>query len=372
LLTIADFQDKGETVMLLMQPKKAANGQASSSIATGVDTGAGLLKIVLGYGAGGQRVRTPAKIVEIQSELHDELTSPEGGHFVYESGDRADLHGREFLTGSLAAWKAPTSHLRLSDNPALKAEYVLHMILGALASLPPQDTWNLHLVLSSHNTQVFRELVTSKTSGTHVVRFGGRDKPNTQVSLTVSLVVPEGAGSYAFCAAYKPDPLIDIAGHVIALDFGTSTVIPTVFAPGGKIIHRNVLAVGGCVDLLEAIAADVELVKALGTGKSASTELIRQAIEDRSFKYGTRGFIFQTVYTRHLKTWLADRLRLALSEVEEWRDAAQSLVAWGGGAALPFTEAMFERAGITPIVDACWANALGLQRMAQGRLERGK
>lgn len=358
--------------MILMQPKKAALGQSSSIIATGVDTGAGLLKLVLGNGTSGQRVRTPAKIVEVCEELHDELTSPEGGHFFYDDGDRPDLKGKEFLTGSLAAWKAPTSHMKLSDNPALKAEYVLHMILGALATLPPQETWNLHLVLSSHNTQVFRQLVTSKTSGTHTVSFGGQDKPKTQVSLTVSLVVPEGAGSYAFCAAYKPEPLIDIAGHVIAFDFGTSTVIPTVFAPQGKIIHRNVLTVGGCVDLLEAIAADVELVKFLGTGKTGNTEIIRQAIENKSFQYGTRNFSFQHIYTRHLKTWLDDRIRLALAEVEEWRDAAQSLIAWGGGAVLPFAQEKFEKAGITPVPEACWANAIGLQRMAQGRLERGK
>ncbi|MBD2166445.1 hypothetical protein H6G04_18780 [Calothrix membranacea FACHB-236] len=358
--------------MILMQPKKAANGQASSTIATGVDTGAGLLKLALGTGTAQQRVRTPAKIVEVREELHDELTSPEGGHFFYHDGSRQDLKGREYLTGSLAAWKAPTSHIKLSDNPALKAEYVLHMILGALATLHPQENWNLHLVLSSHNTQVFRELVTTKTSGTHTVSFGGRDKPKTQVVLTVSLVVPEGAGSYAFCAAYKPDPLIDIAGHVIALDFGTSTVIPTVFAPSGKIIHRNVLAVGGCVDLLESIAADVELVKDLGTGKAGNTELIRQAIENHSLKYGTRNFSFQHLYTRHLKTWLDDRIRLALAEVEEWRDAAQSLVAWGGGAALPFAQEKFQKAGITPIPEACWANALGLQRIAEGRYQRGK
>jgi len=358
--------------MLLMQPKKAANGQTSSIIATGVDTGAGLLKLALGNGTTQQRVRTPAKIVEVRSELHDELTSPEGGHFFYDDGDRPDLKGREFLTGSLAAWKSPTSHIKLSDNPALKAEYVLHMILGALATLPSQESWNLHLVLSSHNTQVFRELVTSKTSGNHIVCFGGREKPKTQVSLTVSLVVPEGAGSYAYCAAFKPDPLIDTAGHAIALDFGTSTVIPTVFAPLGKIIHRNVLTVGGCVDLLEAIAADVELVKFLGTGKAGNTEIIRQAIENRTFQYGTRNFTFQHLYTRHLKTWFDDRTRLALAEVEEWRDAAQSFVAWGGGAALPFTKEKFEKAGITPVPEACWANALGLQRIAQGRFERGK
>lgn len=136
--------------MILMQPKKAANGQTSSMISTGVDTGAGLLKLALGTGTAQQRVRTPAKIVEVREELHDELTSPEGGHFFYHDGSRQDLKGRQYLTGSLAAWKAPTSHIKLSDNPALKAEYVLHMILGALASLPPRK---LESALSSQQPQ---------------------------------------------------------------------------------------------------------------------------------------------------------------------------------------------------------------------------
>jgi hypothetical protein len=358
--------------MVLLQPRKAEKLTKPDALATGVDTGAGLIKMIIGSGAAQQRIRTPSKLVEVREELHDELSSAEGGHFYYHAGNRLDLKGREFLTGALAAWKAPTSHLKLSDNPAMKAEYALPMLLGALASLPPQDNWNLHLVLSSHNTQLFRETLTERVSGNHVVSFGGKDKPQTNVSLTVSLVVPEGAGSFSYCAAFKPEPLINVLGQAIALDFGTSTVIPTVFAPHGKIIHRTVLATGGVVDLLEAIAQDIELVRHLGTGKAANIELIRQAIENSSFRYGTRNIQFQHLYTRHLKTWLEDRLRLALAEVAEWRDEAESFVVWGGGAALPFTFEKFEKAGFKPVPEASWANALGLQRIAQGRLERGK
>ena len=358
--------------MVLLQPRKGEKPALPNALPTGIDTGAGLVKVVLGSGPNQHRVRTPAKLVEVREELHDTLSSAEGGHFYYHEGDRSDLKGREFLTGALAAWKAPTSHLKLSDNPSLKAEYALHMILGALATLPWQDTWNLHLVLSNHNTQLFRDVVIAKTSGTHVVSFGGKDTAKTKVFLNTSLVVPEGAGSYAYAAAFKPEPLIDILGEVIAFDFGTSTVIATVFAPHGKIIHRAVLATGGVVSLLEAIAQEKELLRHLGTGKAGNIELIRQAIENGTFRYGTRPFNFQPLYQKQLTSWLSDRLRLALAETEEWQDSAASLVAWGGGAALPYTEEMFAQAGVTPVPEACWANALGLQRLAQGRLERGK
>ncbi|MCW5319052.1 hypothetical protein GTQ43_37115 [Nostoc sp. KVJ3] len=99
--------------------------------------------------------------------------------------------------------------------------------------------------------------------------------------------------------------------------------------------------------MLDAIAADPELVQFLGTGKAGSIEIIRQGIESHLFQYGTRNFNFRHIYARHLKPWLADRLRLAFKEVEEWRDAAQSFVAWGGGVEMPGIASMLQREGIT-------------------------
>jgi len=353
------------------QPSAADNTQTSPLIPTGVDNGAGLVKIALGSGETQIRVRTPSKVLEIKEPLLEALTSKEGGQFFYHDGDRKDLIGREFLTGNLAAWKAPTTHIKLSDDPALKVEYALHTILGAIAALPFRSEWNLHLVLSIHNLKLFRTQLADKTNGTHVISFHGKGNPVQRVNLHTGLVASEGAGSYSCCLKQN---LIDRMAHAVAFDFGTSTIIPVVFAPGGKLLYHQPLETGGCIDLLDAIASDPELIKFLGTGKAGSLEIIRQGIEDRQnpFGYGTRNFNFRNIYARHVNRWLADRVRLALKQVEEWRDAAQSLVAWGGGVEMPGVSKMLATQGITAVPDGCWANAIGLQRMAAGLLARGK
>ncbi|UKP01453.1 ParM/StbA family protein [Nostoc sp. UHCC 0870] len=353
--------------MLISQPTLAETAQNVPVLPAGIDTGAGLVKMAIA----GTRVRIPSKVVEI-FELQDDLQSPDGGYFFYQDGDRADLIGKQFLVGSLAAWKAPTSHIKLSDNPALKMDYALHTLLGGLATLPYRQEWNLHLVLSIHNAKLFKESLPSKVNGCHVVGFGSKTSPASLVNLNVSLVVPEGAGSYSYCVAAKPEPLIDRTAQAIAIDFGTSTIIPTVFAPGGAIIHRQVLEVGGCIDFLDAIASDSELVEFLGSGKVGNIETIRQGIENGSFQYGTRPFNFRSIYARHLTPWLKDRLRLAFKEIAEWRDVAQSFVAWGGGVEMPGVSKTLQSQGITPVPEGCWANALGLERIATGRLARGK
>ncbi|MBD1835371.1 hypothetical protein H6F61_22460 [Cyanobacteria bacterium FACHB-472] len=358
--------------MVVTQPTQTGFARSTPAQPTGADIGAGLIKICIGSGSQQMKIRMPSKIVEIQEELDDILADKDGGYFHYLSGDREDLIGRDFLVGSLASWKAPTSHIKLSDDPKLKAEYSLHILLGSLATLPFRPEWNLHLVLSTHNREVFQEAVISKTQGSHVINFGGKNARQTRVTLKVSLVVPEGVGAYAYCVSAQPEPLIDKTASAIAFDLGTGTTIVNVLAPGGSIIHRKVLEVGGCIGLLDSIASDPELIQFLGTGKAGSIETIRQGIESQEFKYGTRNFDFQSIYLRQLKPWLTNRLRLALKEVEEWRDSAQSFVCWGGGAELPGVAKVLSTKGITAVPDGCWANAIGLQRMAEGRLNKGK
>lgn len=358
--------------MVVTQPTQTGFARSTPTQPTGADIGAGLIKICIGSGSQQMKIRMPSKIVEIQEELDDILTDKNGGYFHYLSGDRQDLIGRKFLVGSLASWKAPTSHIKLSDDPKLKAEYCLHILLGSFASLPSRPEWNLHLVLSTHKKEVFQEVLNARTQGSHIINFGGKNAVQTRVNLKVSLIVPEGVGSYAYCVSSTPAPLIDKTASAIAFDFGTGTTIVSVFAPGGSIIHRKVLEIGGCIDLLDSIASDSELVQFLGSGKAGSVETIRQGIESGDFKYGTRNFDFKLIYLRHLKPWLSDRLRLALKEVEEWRDSAQSIVCWGGGAELPGVAKVLSTQGITAVPDGCWANAIGLQRMSEGRLIKGK
>jgi hypothetical protein len=137
------------------QPALADSTQSRPFIPTGVDCGAGLLKVCIDSNGSQMRLRQPSKVLELKTALIDDLTSKEGGHFFYHSGDRTDLIDREFLTGELAAWKDPTTHIKLSDDPGLKAEYALHTLLGALATLPHRQEWNLFLVISTHSRNLF-------------------------------------------------------------------------------------------------------------------------------------------------------------------------------------------------------------------------
>ena len=351
----------------LTQPKQVNTTQSPPFLPIGVDCGAGLVKVCIDSNGSQMRLRQPSKVLELKSALVEDLSSKEGGHFFYHSGDRTDLIDREFLTGELAAWKAPTTHIKLSDDPALKAEYALHTLIGTLATLPHRQEWNLFLVISTHSRDLFNAKLKELINGVHVVSLNGKNKPQTRVSITVGSVAPEGAGSYTYA---KRLSLIEPSAHVIAFDFGTSTVIPQVFAPGGKLIYHQPLETGGCIDLLEAIATDSELVQFLGTGKAANVELIRKAIESGEFNYGTRDFNLRPVYARLVKSWLADRLRLGLKATEEWRDAAGSLIAWGGGTEMSGVAKMLATQKVSTVADGCWANAIGLQTIATALLAR--
>jgi hypothetical protein len=225
----------------------------------------------------------------------------------------------------------------------------------------------LFVVISTHSRKLFNDRLKELTNGCHVVSFGGKNKPQTRVTIAVGSVAPEGAGSYTYAKRLN---LIDSSAHAIAFDFGTSTVIPQVFSPGGKLIYHQPLETGGCIDLLEAIASDAELIQFLGTGKAGSIELVRKGIESGQFNYGTRDFNLRSIYARLIKSWLADRLRLGLKATEEWRDAAQSLVAWGGGTEMSGVSRMLSTQKITTVPDGCWANAIGLQTIASALLAR--
>ncbi|NEO34476.1 MAG: hypothetical protein F6K36_29570 [Symploca sp. SIO3C6] len=345
----------------ITQSKQAGIEQNYQHTPIGFDCGAGLTKLCFFCGRIQKRLRQPSKLLELKSPLLEELKSPEGGQFTYHSGNRSDLIGRQFLTGELAAWKEPTTHIKLSDDPTLKAEYVLHMVLGALASVEYRPKWNLFLVASTHSRALFSDKLKALTNGTHTVTFGGADMPASTVNITVGSVVPEGAGAYTYAKRLNA---LDSSSRVIGFDLGTSTVIPQVFGPGGKLIYHQPLETGGVIDLLEAIATDTQLLEQLGTGKSANLELIRKGLESGDFSYGTRRFNTRALYAKHIKLWLAARLRLAFKATKEWRDEAGSLIAWGGGSELPGVSQMLNTQGVISLPQGGWANALGLQIIA--------
>ncbi len=353
------------------QPKKADSAQICPIIPTGGDVGAGQTKLVMDGGNTRIRVKIPSQIVELKEVLVDNYHSKLGSQFAYLAGDRTDLIGHEFLVGDVASWHKPETHLKLSDDPALKAEYALHALLGAIGTLPHRLEWHLYLVPSIHDKKTFGSKLLELTKGVHAVSFGGKDKAQSRIKIDIPLVVPEGAGSYYYAKRLN---LINPQAHCIGFDFGTSTIIPVPFTPGGKIIRHQPLSVSGCIALLEAIANDSELKAFIGTGKAASVDLIRQSIESGTFTYtvssrsGVSSFNFKPVYHRHLTPWLTDRIRLAFKAMDEWRNSAQSLIAWGGGVEMPSVSQALKSIGIESIPDGSYANAIGLQAIAATQL----
>ncbi len=349
------------------QPKQADSAQLRPIIPTGVDVGAGQTKLVMDSEKSQIRVKIPSQIHELKANLVENYISNDGGQFTYHAGDRTDLIGRDFLVGKPAFWHNPDTHLKLSDDPALKAEYALHALLGAIAALPHRMEWHLCLVPSIHDKNSFGSKLLELTKGTHIVSFNGKETTQCRIKIDIPLVVPEGAGSYYYAKRLN---LINAQAHCIGFDFGTSTIIPIPFTPGGKIIRHQPLAVSGCIGLLEAIASDPELTAFIGTGKAASIDLIRQSIEAGQFSYklntrsGVKDFNFKPIYHRHLNPWLTDRIRLAFKAMDEWRNAAQTLVAWGGGTEMPSVAQALKSIGIEVVPDGSFANAIGLQAIA--------
>jgi hypothetical protein len=353
--------------MIATDPKTPDFDRSTPILAVGADNGHGLLKLVLDNDSRQMKVRCPSKFKEIREDLLDYPAPKCGSSFYYGSGDAQALIGREFKTGDLAYTADPYGHTKLSDKAEYKIEYALHSILGALGTLPHRPSWNLYLVASIHNSKLFAKQLAEALEGIHCVSFNGKASQSI-VKIKVGLVAPEGSGSYVYC---RHQSLIDHTKHAIALDFGTGTLIVSVFAPGGSIEYREVLSIGGCVDLLDALAGDREIQLYEG-GRLGDVELIRQGVEDKTFLYGNSGLNFCNAYQRELTPWLRDRFSLALKAVQPWRKLAGSFVVWGGGAQLPGVAAVVQKFGYTAIGEGSWANALGLQRLAQSRLERGK
>lgn len=353
-----------------LRPKQTDTGQAVPSCPAGADVGNGGAKMVL---ANGERVRIQSQVLENHEELLDIPTSKEGSYFIYKKGSRSDLVNRSFFTGDIAYSKSPRNHIKVMNDPESKVTYALHLVLGILGTLPHRTHWRIFLVLSIHDSQVFRDELTQAVAGTHEITFNANENPpstslrvNSLVEIEVTSVLPEGAGAYSWC---RREGYIKAGQQAIALDFGTGTTIVNVIGADGSLLYREVL-VGGCGELFSAISRDISM-RQFRRGQVGDIEIIRCAIEDGSFTYGTTRWDFSEIYTRHLRTWLRDRLQIALPKVADWKDTTQSFIVWGGGAQLPGAASVFGKYGFTAIPEGCWINAIGLQRIAESRLRKG-
>ena len=330
-------------------------GQSVPVLPMGVDIGAGLVKI----SAGNSTAEIPSKLLFLDKVPPECLGNSQ---IWYESGDAKHLLGKLFLVGEPAQWKAPTNHIKLSDNPALKSEYAFEALLGSISKLPYRQKWNLAVAVSSHNRKLFADTLRKNLEGEHIVKFG--DSQLSVINISVAGIYPEGAGAYLSAISLQPG----LTGNlIVGIDFGTSTIICQTFSPTGKLLFHQPLELGGVIELLNVIATVDELVKFLGTGKPGNVELIRRGIISRNFKYGNTNFDFSGIYYVSFTRWIQDRIRLIREACREWENEAIFL-AWGGGSMLPGLEKYLGNIKILP--NGGWANALGLELMAKSKVAK--
>lgn len=322
----------------------------------GLDVGNGATKLVIE----GCEILIPSYV----HPIHDiGSTDPTLGLVEYLGGDRTDLIGSKWFAGKSAAQVAPLTFQRVVDDARGKIKFSLQLLVGAIETLPHQLRWKFAIVLSSQDSQTFGDELADSVQGVHSIRFRGTDV--TQIEIEVLSVVEEGIGAIAVASAD-----IDIKGTVIVNDLGNGTLIASVFQ-GGKLVDRKVI-LRGVEPLIDDIANHKETRKKLNN--PARKDLIRAGIENKTFDYGNVAVTqsnFEQIYIAELKEWIVSGLAQLLKATAEWSAGADAAIAIGGGAQLPKITPLLVAKGITPISESHWANARGLFKLAQLKLQKG-
>lgn len=326
---------------------------------TGFDGGYGNAKLIVETA----EVRIPSYIQPLHKEIYEVPESEAGSLIEYVSGDRSDLIGQRWFGGVPAYLNNPEGHLRVVDDRKGKTKFGLQLLLAALGSLPYRANWNLALVASIQDAQALGTELAQSLRGNHSIRVNG--KQVSTIAINVLAVVEEGSGAIAQSIM---SGAIAATAQTILLDIGHGTIISSLFGQKGKLISRDVKRLG--VDILtEAIAKNLETRKQL-TGEG-DRQIIRNAIENGSFNYGTTSWNFRQIYNAELPHWVQSALAPALKAVAPWRATSDAVIACGGGSQLPAIAQLLAKQGISVSPDGAWANCRGLVKIAQLKLQKG-
>lgn len=317
----------------------------------GFDIGNGSQKVVIG----GAEKRFSSYVEPVRNALSTFETQ-----VSYVSGSRHDLENQSWVSGQDAIFLNPSCE-RVSKHLDGKPRFCLQLLLSAIALMPYREDWQLSIVASVHDAETFKDAIAAALNGTHLVQLGTEQKYST-VQINVLAVLPEGLGAIAECRAD-----ISAGREALVLDLGSGTVAATMFDATGKAGKRWV-SHSGCDALIDAIAINAETRKALL--KEGSRDLIRRAIEDRTFRYGSTGFDLKQIYGTELKPWLDSTISDVLRQSRNYSEAA-TLVAIGGGVHLPLISELLQKHGFILAQDGLWANARGLFKLAAQSTKEG-
>lgn len=328
-------------------------------LSVGFDPGNGSSKLVVDLSEN----RQPSYVLRVERDrLLDIRAADDGGMVEYISGDRHDLTGSIWLTGSLAYQQSPTGCLRVVDSGRGKIEYGLQLLLGGLSTFSHREEWHLSAIASIQDQQVCGDELRAALEGSHRVRLGNR--PECTVFITVQRVLEEGAA-----AIVNARSLIDPEEQSILLDLGSGTSIISVFGPKGKLINRKV-SPGGVEQLIDAIATNIDTRKHLG--QEGDRQIIRAGIERGDFRYGKTAWNFEPIYKAELKGWIASVLAPAIKAAAPWLPTSAAFIAIGGGSQLPMVGDLLKLKAIQVVPEGHWANCRGMARIAHLTLKGAK
>lgn len=325
----------------------------------GFDGGYGSAKLIVEAA----EVRIPSYVQPLHKEIYEVPESDAGSLIEYVSGERNDLIGQRWFGGVPAYVNNPEGHLRVVDDRKGKTKFGLQLLLAALGSLPYRANWNLALVASIQDAQALGSELAQSLRGNHSIRING--KSVSTVDIKVLSVVEEGSGAIAQSIM---SGIVHTNAQTILFDIGHGTIISSLFGQKGKLISRDVKRLG--VDVLtEAIAKNLEARREL-TGEG-DRQIIRTAIENNTFQYGTTGWNFRAIYNTELPHWVQSALAPALKATSPWRPTSDAIIAVGGGSQLPAIAQLLAKQGISVSSDGAWANCRGLVKIAQLKLQKG-
>ena len=355
---------------------------ALSTLISGKDAGAGF-----GKGIYGERsIILPAAYLRVSDRTikHHETISKDGCWVQYVEGSRKDLTDSQYYWGTAAINKDPKNYLKLHEDTKAKAVYALESILADLAVLDIPSESEIIISTSSHNPEKWSEDIRRNISGTHVIEHLRNDASRTKIrkvyKITLNDVYPEGYGSIAY-SLFGGDSAVsvDLAESEIAigLDFGTSTVIATVFDGGGSIIDRAIIE-GGSGQLYQSIADLLDKSNLASNRLMRDTQhdisLIRKGVEDYKergkFVYGASalaGRIFEEEYRQCFTQWFDQKIEQIanFASGSGYLDRAKALIAWGGAAQLPQMPESLAEFNVLVLPNPQFINATGLQSLTK-------
>ncbi len=344
--------------MTAVMTANATLGSDSHPLPVGWDGGNGHGKLVVGDA----EIKLPSYFAFVPSHFDSEVVEGcEGAITAYLEGDRPDIIGRRWVAGEAAYIQFPTSFNRVADDALGKVKYGLQMLLAAIAQLPHRPYWDLRVIASIQDSQVFGADLVAALKGHHVVALNGQ---HTAIDIDA---VPAEEGAGAIYQAVKTG-IVAPKGRTILIDLGHGTSIISVFESGKLVRDSRRVHPAGVGALVELIAKHPDTRRQLAA--EGDRHLIRCGIEAHSFEYGYSGWNFRSIYESELKPWVQTTLAPALKNAAPWRPTSHAILAVGGGSQLPGIVQLLAKQGIATLADGRWANARGLSKLAQMKLRR--